>query len=126
VGVSPTQYDPVPGKDIYEIQPEDVPPPVETSDVVPWVGMAILVAAMLLVVGWFVRRRGSGVSPQRIRDIRQRIADRPLPFSVCADCRIIIDMPVAVACPQCGQMTGCIQVQTEDDRSMAAAAVGDA
>lgn len=56
--------------------------------------------------------------------LKQIVSDREVPFSVCTECRIVIELPHAVSCPECGSTDRCVAVAEEEDRSIALSAVG--
>lgn len=98
------------------------PPPWWT----PYLGVAALMLVglgMALFAVEAVIERGR--APRRsMVDLRPLIADRPLPFTVCSECRIIIDLPYAFSCPQCDRMDCCVRVESDEERGFASAAVG--
>ena len=56
--------------------------------------------------------------------LKQLVVDRAIPFSVCTDCRIVIELPHAFSCPECSTTDRCVVVHRESERSMAIAAIG--
>ena len=56
--------------------------------------------------------------------LRQLVADREIPFSVCTRCRVLIELPYAFSCPECGLTDTCVAVSEESERSIALAAIG--
>ena len=56
--------------------------------------------------------------------LKQIVSDREVPFSVCTECRIVIELPHAVSCPECGSTDRCVAVEEEEDRSIALSAIG--
>ena len=108
--------------DINRYDLEGIPP-------APWaypaLGLAVIllaVAAGLAVVGVLKRRRR--LPAASTADLRPLIMERPVPFTVCTSCRIIIDLPLAFSCPQCDQTDRCVRVEEDDERSFAISALG--
>lgn len=56
-------------------------------------------------------------------ELKRRIDDRRVPFSICVRCHAIVD-GLAIGCTACGSIVDCVQVATEGERSMGRAAVG--
>lgn len=125
--VSPSDYDPVPGKDLYEIKPEDLQPqPWFTPEILMWMGIVFAALAAVFVVLGVRRRRRIQRDSASAANLRPLIAERELPFGVCTECRIVIDLPHAIACPQCGRSHFCINVDSEEQRSLALSGIGSA
>ena len=102
---------------------DHVTAPVWWSPVLGTVGSGLVVAAFAcFFVGAIHERRRAPVAAKV--DLRPLIAERELPFTVCAKCRIIIDLPYAFACPQCDRMDCCVRVESDEERGFASAAVG--
>ena len=57
-------------------------------------------------------------------DLRPEVEFHDLPFSVCTECRILIDLPHAFCCPRCDSLSTTVRVETAADRSLAIAALG--
>lgn len=112
-------------RSIYDVELEDLPP--ESSPLDPWLpwlgGLALLLAVVIAVRAILARIRRQTLSPS-VDDLRQRIADRSIPFAVCSECLILIELPHAISCPQCSRLDCCVQVLEESERSFALAAVG--
>ena len=120
-------YDPAPGKDIYEVTPEDFESPsMFSATVLVWSGIVMLALAAFFLVLGLRRRRRINRETMSAAQLRPLIAERPLPFGVCTECRIVIDLPHAIACPQCGRAHYCINVDTEEQRALALAGIGSA
>ncbi len=86
-----------------------------------YVGATILAVVIFYVLWSFRRERRPAASSA---DLRPLIEAHALPFSVCTQCRIIIELEHGFACPQCGSLADCVRVEREEERSMACAAVG--
>lgn len=95
-------------------------------------GTMVHIAITLLVIfgcgagigsGILDRRRNAiaGVSAEQLKRLA---AERQIPFGVCTDCRIIIELPHVLACPQCGSTDRCVAVGEEAERSIAIASIG--
>lgn len=90
------------------------------------VGYSIAIGVVLVVAALLQRQRGR----RRARPattaaaLKELVRARGIPFSVCTNCRVIIDLPHAFACPECGSSDKCVRVEEEDERSMANAAIG--
>lgn len=125
--LNPILLDPAPGKRLYDLRPEDLPPPITFWDVVQGAGIVLACAALgaiaLMVTARWLRRRTSRARAESARNIGPLVAARSLPFAVCGDCRIVIENADAIACPQCQQASCFVEVRSEDDRGVAAAAV---
>ncbi|PRQ03799.1 hypothetical protein [Enhygromyxa salina] len=98
------------------------------SDAPAW-GIPVLVLAIVTSVAaaimFFVSLSRSRQVPARgSADISAEVASRPLPFSVCGHCRILIDLPHAFACPRCDSATTTVRVDAEAERGIALAALG--
>ena len=95
----------------------------------PWVpptfiaGVVILVAGILVAMIGLMRENKAPPAPSKA-DLRPDIESRELPFTVCAKCRIIIDLPHAFSCPQCDSMHDCVRVESDPERGFAISALG--
>jgi len=101
-------------------------PGVEPMPTFVWVSLSVF--AMVLLVGSLffrarLQRRRSSDRPLA-EPLKVEIMARPLPFSVCSECRLIIDLPSPISCPQCAGLDCCVWVDAESERSIATAAVG--
>ncbi len=76
----------------------------------------------LLALGRWLR--GSGKPSVTAAQLKARVEERAIPFSVCTDCRVVIELPYGFACPQCGEAEFTIAVREESERSIALAAIG--
>ena len=120
-------YDPAPGKDLYELKPEDLEgQSMFTPTVLVWTGVVLLALAAFFVVLGLRRRRRIERDSMSADELRPLIAERALPFGVCTECRIVIELPHAIACPRCGRSHYCINVDSEEQRSLALAGIGSA
>ena len=74
-----------------------------------------------------IRSYGGGGEPapqMTAAGLKAVVADRAIPFSVCTKCRVVIDLPRAFSCPECGLTDTCVRVAEESERSFAMAAIG--
>lgn len=102
---------------------EVVEPPVWWSPIAGIAGVGLLVASFACFGVAAVTERKRAPAAANV-DLRPLIAQRPLPFTVCSRCRIVIDLPYAFACPQCDGMDCCLRVESDEERGFASAAVG--
>lgn len=95
----------------------------------PWAGLVYLSGLLMITVGLgimmasYVRGRRRRF-PQSVAALKPIIETRPLPFTVCTECKIVIDLPHAFSCPECSSLHACVRVQEDAERSMAIAALG--
>lgn len=85
--------------------------------------LTILACGGAIGSGILSRRRmiAPSVSAEQLKRLAE---ERPIPFGVCTDCRIIIELPHVLACPQCGSTDRCVAVGEESERSIAIASIG--
>lgn len=73
---------------------------------------------------WLSRRNRRLDPVATAAQLKVQVKDRPIPFSVCVRCRVVIELPFAIACPRCGVAHDCVAVSEESERSIAMAAIG--
>lgn len=86
----------------------------------------------MVAVGGLAFRHGQQQAALRTRRLanamplealRREVEQRPLGFSVCNGCSIVIPDNTFGICPECGSPSKCIAVANEQDRKLALAAI---
>lgn len=86
--------------------------------------LTVLVGASALFGVRSLRGTGAAKPAVSAAILKELVADRAIPFSVCTACRIVIELPHAFSCPECGLTDCCVAVHEESERSIAVAAIG--